>query len=621
MKIQLKNIGQVAEVIAGQSPSSDSYNEKGEGLPFYQGKTDFGEINPIPRKWCTNPKKIAESNDILMAVRAPVGPVNLANEEACIGRGLAAIRSKGENDFRYIYFFLKNNQDLVSQYSTGSTFKSISKRDIEQIKINIPKDPIDQKRIAQVLTDCETLISKRKESITLLDELLKSTFLKMFGDPVKNEKEWTKFVLKKLTKKIGSGSTPRGGKEAYKKTGVSLIRSMNIYDNYFRYKNLAFIDNIQAKKLDGVTINKEDVLINITGASVARVTVVPYDLLPARINQHVAILRVRKELLNPYYLSYLLSSQNYKKYLIKTATLGGATREAITKVQLEKLKIPKADIDLQNKFGIIVEKVEETKKLYQDHLTELENLYGRLSQDAFKGELDLSKMVLREEFLIDDELEIFIKRPKTKKEKEKNSGHSELGHSGRRINIGPKDPVYYPEIGEDGFFKRPEDYELESQLETKNKEKYSQPPITEEEAEDIKWEKVDLDKPLKLRIEDVSSEFLAEGIKKRFRKHHFSMEMLISYFEEEQEMEISYYSSEELKKKSYLHERQDLRKFIFSTIIKDSISSQNPYLKLEQVFYNGQVENFDLRLSARDYKIFKEKDANQRSGIYFKIVK
>ena len=90
-------LGDVAEIVLGQSPPSSTYNENENGLPFYQGKLEFGNIYPSPQKWCTEPKKIAEKGDVLISVRAPVGPTNICPERSCIGRGLAAIRGRRRN--------------------------------------------------------------------------------------------------------------------------------------------------------------------------------------------------------------------------------------------------------------------------------------------------------------------------------------------------------------------------------------------------------------------------------------------------------------------------------------------------------------------------------------------
>jgi len=100
-----KKLGEVCEITMGASPDSKSYNTSRDGLPFYQGKTEFGVEHPTPVKWCSAPVKIASTGDILLSVRAPIGPVNFANEKCCIGRGLSALRFEGEQ--RYLYFFLQ----------------------------------------------------------------------------------------------------------------------------------------------------------------------------------------------------------------------------------------------------------------------------------------------------------------------------------------------------------------------------------------------------------------------------------------------------------------------------------------------------------------------------------
>ena len=145
---------------------------------------------------------------------------------------------------------------------------------------------------------------------------------------------WVKKKLSDVTTKIGSGATPRGGNESYKAEGVSLIRSLNVYDDGFREAKLARIDQEQADALINVIVEPQDVLLNITGASVARCCRAPAKLLPARVNQHVSIIRPDQNAIAPDLLHYLLISQDYKKRLLSTGEEGGSTRQAITKSQL-----------------------------------------------------------------------------------------------------------------------------------------------------------------------------------------------------------------------------------------------------------------------------------------------
>jgi type I restriction enzyme S subunit len=259
-------------------------------------------------------------------------------------------------------------------------------RYIEETKIPLPPLP-QQKKIAAILDTADAYRQKTKALIAKYDELTQSLFLDMFGDPVSNPKGWDFMELKDCTSKIGSGSTPRGGKEAYKEEGISLIRSMNIYDNQFKYDNLAFISDEQADKLKNVTVELNDVLFNITGASVCRCSIVPADILPARVNQHVSILRTKKNIVTPIFLSHLMISENVKRHLLKVGSAGGAIMEAITKEQLEKYLIPVPPISLQTQFAERVQAIETQKAQAQASLDKAEELFNSLLQRAFKGEL------------------------------------------------------------------------------------------------------------------------------------------------------------------------------------------------------------------------------------------
>lgn len=157
-------------------------------------------------------------------------------------------------------------------------------------------------------------------------------------------KDWKQVPLREITNKIGSGATPTGGKESYKQEGISLIRSMNVYDFTFEYKELAKIDDRQATKLDGVVVEENDVLLNITGASVGRCTIVPKDILPARVNQHVAIIRVNSSLADAKFLLYSINTSFHKSRLLNISDTG-STREALTKSDIENFVLPRSPLN------------------------------------------------------------------------------------------------------------------------------------------------------------------------------------------------------------------------------------------------------------------------------------
>jgi type I restriction enzyme S subunit len=158
---EIKTIGTVCKVIAGQSPEGKFYNDNGNGLPFYQGKKEYGEkYIGEPTTWTTKVTKEAEANDILMSVRAPVGPINFATQKICIGRGLAAIRATKLIDKEFLFnFLLKHESEIVG--NTGAVFNSINKAQIEAIEIPLPPLP-EQQRIVAILDEAFAAIAKAK---------------------------------------------------------------------------------------------------------------------------------------------------------------------------------------------------------------------------------------------------------------------------------------------------------------------------------------------------------------------------------------------------------------------------------------------------------------------------
>lgn len=164
------------------------------------------------------------------------------------------------------------------------------------------------------------------------------------------KKGWQKRRLFDVTTKIGSGATPLGGEASYKAEGISLIRSLNVHDDGFRTKDLAFLDDKQAARLDNVIVESGDVLLNITGASVARCCVVPDEHLPARVNQHVAIIRPVRQILLPKFLHHMLVSRDYKNRLLAVGEDGGSTRQAITKAQIQEFEIEFPPLEEQQRI-------------------------------------------------------------------------------------------------------------------------------------------------------------------------------------------------------------------------------------------------------------------------------
>jgi type I restriction enzyme S subunit len=255
---------------------------------------------------------------------------------------------------------------------------------VGEIKIPLPSLS-EQRRIAEVLDRAEALRAKRRAALAQLDTLTQAIFLDMFGDPATNPRRWPKISLGEHTSKIGSGATPLGGDASYKSSGIALIRSMNVRDGYFLKDGLAFIDDGQAAKLDGVTVQEGDVLLNITGASVARVCRAPAYVLPARVNQHVSIIRPDKTL-DAVYLEQLLLSQSIKRRLLRIAS-SGATRQAITKNELDNFAIMCPPESVQRQFADIAANISRLRNKQNAAQDESDALFASLQDRAFRGEL------------------------------------------------------------------------------------------------------------------------------------------------------------------------------------------------------------------------------------------
>ncbi len=286
-------------------------------------------------------------------------------------------------DRRYFAYLLRSNSfvNLAVSSTAGSKMPRMNKKTLLNAVFPIPSLELQHQRI-DLLSSIEKARTKAELLIQQLDTLVKSRFIEMFGDPVE-ENRWARITLASLCTKLGSGATPRGGKAAYKTSGIPLIRSMNVHNGYFESKDLAYIDEIQAKKLDNVTLHKGDVLLNITGASVARSCLLPDYLAGGRVNQHVSIVRCDPNRMLPRVLNSIFTSDSYQRFLLEHSRMAGATREAITKDDLETMTVPLPPLSLQYKFAAFVAQVDKSRFVAQQQIEKLQMLYDSLAQEYF----------------------------------------------------------------------------------------------------------------------------------------------------------------------------------------------------------------------------------------------
>ena len=364
-------LGEVCEILNGFAFKSLLYVNEGIRIiritNVQKGYIEDSDPKYYPIEYRNSIEKyILRENDLLMSLTGNVGRVGLISKTmlpAALNQRVACLRTIDSLISKeYVFQFL--NSDLFEQSairsSNGVAQKNLSTDWLKKVEITYPSVE-QQKLITSTLNLIERLICCRKEQNKKLNELAKSRFNEMFGDPVLNEMGWEKHRLSKLTLKIGSGATPRGGRESYVNEGIALIRSMNVYDGKFIFKDLAYLTNVQAEKLNNVIVESDDVLLNITGASVSRCCIVPQIILPARVNQHVSIIRCKKHLLSPIFLNQLLITSEFKSLLQKIGESSGATRQAITKNQIEELTIPIPPLSLQNEFADFVAQIDKSQ--------------------------------------------------------------------------------------------------------------------------------------------------------------------------------------------------------------------------------------------------------------------
>ena len=324
---------------------------------------------------------IVHRNDLLIGMDGEFNIARWNSNEALLNQRVCKIVAKNGTNEEYLRFAMSRKLKEIEEKTSYVTVKHLSAKELKKIVLKMPNIE-KQSKISNILVKLEDTIKVYKKELEKLNSLIQARFVEMFGDPVQNTKGWSIDTCKNLTSKIGSGATPKGGRESYCTEGIAFVRSMNVYNNRFEYGDLAFINDEQANKLSNVTVEHKDVLLNITGASVARCCIVPDELIPARVNQHVAIVRCKEKIL-PEFLCSMFTEDNYQKLLWRIATSGGATREAITKQQIENLVLIVPPMKLQEDYVRFSERVNKSKFEVQKSLEKTQLLFDSLMQEYF----------------------------------------------------------------------------------------------------------------------------------------------------------------------------------------------------------------------------------------------
>lgn len=346
-----------------------SYGTTVNGLPFFQGNADFGEIYPAVRMWCSEPTKIAREKDILISVRAPIGALNIAKCECCIGRGLAALTVNEDICAqKYLWHALSGKVDELNSKGTGSTFKAINKKTLSETEIPLP--PIDeQRKIAAILDKVSDLIAKRRQQLDKLDEMVKARFVEMFGDPQNNEKNWKMRTFKEIC-------TVRQGLQ------IPISKRLTHFEeNCYEYITVAYLHGAKDKEYiknpkSTVICTKDDVLMTRTG------------------NTGMVITNVAGVFHNNFFLIDFDRDKYIKEFLVEYLNLdliqtelkkraGTSTIPDLNHSEFYKIAIYEPPMDLQNQFSAFVNQTEKSKTTISRSLEKLETLKKALMQEYF----------------------------------------------------------------------------------------------------------------------------------------------------------------------------------------------------------------------------------------------
>jgi type I restriction enzyme S subunit len=368
-KWEYKKLTDVCSILYGYPFDSKCFNDNNQGRPLIRirdvvrGFTETYTTEKCPDEY------IISEGDLLIGMDGEFNISAWKSEPALLNQRVCKIKADDKNIIDgFMYYLMKTKLKEIESETAFVTVKHLSAKVLNKVNVQLPSIA-DQQRIVAELDCLNEMIALKQEQLKEFDKLAQSIFYDMFGD-----KDFPMYQLKDILSKIGSGATPSGGNQSYKTEGISLIRSLNVHNNLFVYKDLAFIDEQQAKQLNNVTIEEGDVLLNITGASVARCCVVPNDVIPARVNQHVSILRPRKELLDSLYLCHFLISCDEQAKLLSLSRSKAATREALPKNLLEKYSIPLPSLALQQQFAEKIQAIEAQKELVKKSIAETQQL-------------------------------------------------------------------------------------------------------------------------------------------------------------------------------------------------------------------------------------------------------
>jgi type I restriction enzyme S subunit len=394
---KVAQLKKVAYINMGSSPSSSTYNEDEIGLPFFQGNADFGYMYPKATQWCSEPQKVAEKNDVLISVRAPVGELNIAPYECCIGRGLAALTGR-KADTKYLFYYLKQHNKLLESFSQGSTFSAITKKVLSNFSILVPS-LAEQQKIATILSSVDTAIEKTVAIIDKTKELKQGLMQELLTKGIgHNEfkkirlgvkeyyipKEWTTISIKDSTYLKGRIGWHGLTTDEYNKEGQHyLVTGTDFNNGKINWENCYYVDKERYDKDPNIQLKKDDVLLTKDG-TIGKVAYV-YDLpKKSTLNSGIFVLRPLENAYEPKYLYWILNSYFFEVFVEMLSA--GSTISHLYQKDLNEFEFPLPPLAEQQKIASILSSVDNKIEKKIEQKQKLEELKKGLMQQLLTGQ-------------------------------------------------------------------------------------------------------------------------------------------------------------------------------------------------------------------------------------------
>ena len=388
MSTRIMRLKNCCTIIAGQSPDSKYYNTDGIGLPFFQGKADFGELYPTIRVYCSVPTKVAEKDDILLSVRAPVGPTNLSPGKVCIGRGLTAIRPSEALDLRYLLYFFRYFEAQLQQKGTGTTFKAITQDIIKNLEVPVLEIEEQERIVARIeelfsqLDNAVEALQKTKQQLAVYRQaVLKEAFESIVPSS-------QMYAIGEICKDIKVGIVIKPAQYYTDESkGIKAFRSANVREFNINDTDWVYISKDGHEQNQRSEIHSGDVLIVRSGYPGTACVVTKEFHNCNAIDILIAVPNL--EIVLPEYLCAFTNSPLGRK-LVATKKRGVAQAH-LNVSGYSKIEIPVPSIEIQRKVvNVIDEKLSQHKsieKTIDTTLAQADALRQGILKQAFEGAL------------------------------------------------------------------------------------------------------------------------------------------------------------------------------------------------------------------------------------------